>query len=126
MLKKSKKIFVILLIIVITVFSMTGCVSLFLTDSEKTHNQTIHLTIKLTAGLKLIVLRRRKKFSIMSMNTTPIKYSSDGRIATEDVSLSTVTLVDKVMKSVVKITINEKDGKYDSKVQVLYLLKEQN
>lgn len=115
MFKKSTKFFLVLLtIIIITTFAMTGCVSSFLTDSEKNTQPSNSPNNQANGGIETDSFTPQGVLNYEYETTTPIKYSNDDRIATEDISLSTVALVDKVMKSVVKITINEKNGKYDS------------
>lgn len=119
MFKKSTKFFLVLLIIIITAtFTMTGCVSFFLTDSEKNTTPPSSNSPNNQVGGNVETDSFTPPTSVENYEyeiTTPIKESSDLRNATENVSLNTTDLVDKVMRSVVKITINEKsNGTYDS------------
>lgn len=99
--------FLILLICVsILTVSLSGCATFFLTDSEK--------DALLNSG-ELPNNQGETAKNIYKYTFKDLKYSNDIEFATEKNSKTTVDVVDSVIKSVVKITIDEKDdGKYSS------------
>lgn len=116
MTKKSRNILIVLLIVIVgTIFTLTGCAGFFLTDAEQNttpnnqpNNQSDDIiTESFTPDAKV----KRYEYEI----SPAYKYSDDTNVATETNSLDTIELVDKVIDSVVKITINEDQyGRYTS------------